>query len=200
MKLYLLYKCPFGHRASFTLQEKQLSFEPQFFQQGKRPPEMEAVGPYAKSPTLFDGDSRVWNAQIVLEYLEDRYPERPLLPASAGERAQVRMLTARIGAELESKLGTVAVETRYKPQKDEAKVAEATRDFLAALGSWDRRLDGRAFLVGDTLTLADITLFTIFPAIKDLAGVEIPREHAHLRAWFDRIAARPAAALLQPAV
>src|SRR4051812_24532017 len=123
MKLYLLYKCPYGHRASFALQEKGLVFEPRFFEQGKRPREMEAVSPYAKSPTLFDGDERVWNAQIVLEYLEDRYPERPLLPTTPSGRAQVRMLIARVASELESRLGTVAVETRYKPKKDEAKVA-----------------------------------------------------------------------------
>ena len=92
MHLYLLYRCPFGHRASIALREKQLAFEPVFFEQGKRPTELEAAGPYAKSPTLFDGESRVWDGQVVLEYLEDRYPERPLAPHDAAGRAQMRML------------------------------------------------------------------------------------------------------------
>jgi glutathione S-transferase len=182
-----------------ALQEKRLPFEPIFFQQGKRPPGLEAVGPYAKSPTLIDGDNKVWDSQIVLEYLEDRYPERPLLPADPAQRATVRMLAARVASELGSKLGTVAVETLYKPQKDEAKVGAATREFLAALEDWDRCVQGRSFLVGDALSLADITLFTVFPAMRNLVGVEIPTELPHLAAWFARMAKRPTAALLEPA-
>jgi glutathione S-transferase len=199
MQLYLLQGCPFGHRASMSLQEKRLPFEPIFFQQGKRPPALEAIGPYAKSPTLIDGDNKVWEAQIVLEYLEDRYPERPLLPADPAQRAAIRMLAARVASELGSKLGTVAIETLYKPQKDEAMVATAVREFSAALADWDRYLDGRSFLVGDALSLADITLFTVFPAMRKLAGVEIPAELSHLSAWFARMTKRPTAALLEPA-
>jgi glutathione S-transferase len=198
MRLYLLYRCPFGHRASIALREKQLPFEPVFFEQGKRPPALEAAGPYAKSPTLFDGDNMVWNAHVVLEYLEDRYPERPLMPADAGLRAEARMLAARVGDELGAKLGTIAVETLYKPQKDEAKIADAKREFLAGLADWDRRLAGRTFLVGDALSLADVTLFTVFPAMRHLAGTEIPPERSHLRAWFSRVASRPSAPLLEP--
>jgi glutathione S-transferase len=198
MHLYLVYGCPFAHRSSFALQEKRIAFEPRFFQQGKRPPELEDVGANAKSPTLFDGDVRVWDSQIVLEYLEDRYPDRPLLPAAANLRARVRMLESLVAQELGSHLGTIAVETIYKPQPDEAKVAEARRGFIAGLDAWNQRLAGREFLVGDALSLADVTLYTVFPAMEHLAGVHIPVELAPLRAWHDRIASRPSAQLLQP--
>jgi glutathione S-transferase len=199
MRLYLLHRCPFGHRASIALREKQLAFEPVFFQRGKRPPELEAVGPHAKSPTLFDGDARVWDAGIVLEYLEDRYPEPRLMPTDAAGRAAVRLLAAEVASDLGAKLGTVAMETLYKPHKDEAKVAEATRDFLAGLAAWDHRLAGRSFLVGDAISLADVTLFTLFPSMRHLGGVEIPPERPALRAWFQRMSARPTTALLEPA-
>jgi glutathione S-transferase len=198
MRLYLVYGCPFGHRASLALQEKRIAFEPVFFQQGKRPPELEAAGGNAKSPTLFDGDVTVWDSQIVLEYLEDRYRDLPLLPADAGPRAQVRMLAALVAQELGSPMGTAVSEILFKPQRDEAKIAEARRAFVAALDAWNQRIAGREFLVGDALSLADVTLYTVFPAINRLAGIEIPVEHAHLRAWYARITARPAAKLLEP--
>jgi glutathione S-transferase len=199
MRLYVVYGCPFGHRASIALREKQLAFEPVLFEQGKRPPEMAAAGPNAKSPTLLDGETKVWNGQVVLEYLEDRYPERALLPGDAAGRAQVRMLIANVATELEPKLGTVVVETQFKPTKDEAKVADATRVFLEALADWDARLAGREFLVGDSISLADVTLFTVFPAIHKLNGTEIPAERANLRAWFERMSARPSTPLIAPA-
>jgi glutathione S-transferase len=198
VRLYLLNGCPFAHRATIVLKEKGLAFEPVFFERAKRPAELEAAGPYAKSPTLFDGDVTVWDSQIVIEYLEDRYPERSLLPKNAAERAEVRMLASRVPQELGAPLGAVVVEMVYKPQRDEAKIAEGTRGFVAALAAWNRRLAGRTFLVGDELSLADVTLYTLFPAIHRLTGTEIPPEHEHLRAWRDRMAARPTTKLVTP--
>jgi glutathione S-transferase len=198
MKLFLLHRCPFGHRASIVVQEKKLAFEPVFFQLGKRPPEMEAVGPYAKSPTLIDGDTKVWDAQIVIEYLQDRYPTPSLLPADATQRAEVRMLVARVGRELESRLGAAVAEVLFKPQRDEAKLEEAKRGFVDALEAWDRHLEGRTFLVGDALSLADVTLYTVFPSMRGVVGTEIPVERRNLRAWHDRMAARPTTKLLEP--
>jgi glutathione S-transferase len=199
MRLYLVYRCPFGHRASITLREKRLPFEPVLFEAGKRPAEMAALGPHAKSPTLLDGETKVWNGQVVLEYLEDRYREPALLPGDAAGRAQVRMLIAKVAIELESRLGAVTVETLFKPTKDEAKVAQAMREFLEALADWDARLAGRDFLVGDSLSLADITLYTVFPAIHQLNGTTIPAERANLRAWLERMSARPSTPLVAPA-
>lgn len=198
MKLFLLYRCPFAHRTTFVLQEKGLSFDPIFFEQGKRPPELEAVSPYAKSPTLIDGETLVWDSQIVIEYLEDRYPNPPLMPSDAAARAEIRMLGTRAAQELAAKLGTVVVERLYKPHPDEAKIIEAKREFVQALDAWDQRLAGRAFLVGDALSLADVTLYTIFPAMLGQADVGIPEDRKHLRAWHDRMAARPSSRLLEP--
>lgn len=198
MKLFLLHRCPFGHRASIVLQEKKLAFEPVFFQVGKRPPEMEAVGPYAKSPTLIDGDTKVWDAQIVIEYLQDRYPTPSLLPADAAQRAEVRMIVARVAREIEPRLGATVMEIHFKPQRDEAKLEEAKRGFVDALEAWDRHLEGRTFLVGDTLSLADVTLYTVFPSMHGLVGTEIPVERKNLRAWRDRMAARPTTKLPAP--
>ena len=145
MKLHLMYQCPFGHRASMALQEKRLTFEPLFFKAGKRPPELEAVGPNAKSPTLFDGDAKVWDSQIVLEYLEDRYPDRPLMPANAVDRAEVRMLAARVHKGLELHLEAAVMAIFGRQPKDEGKIAEASKAFVALLDEWDRRLENRRF-------------------------------------------------------
>ena len=76
MRLYLLHKCPFGHRAAIALREKHLDFDLTFFEAGKRPPELEAVGPRAKSPTLFDDNVKVHDSQVVLEYIEKRTQRR----------------------------------------------------------------------------------------------------------------------------
>jgi glutathione S-transferase len=187
-----------NRRSSSSSKEKKLAFEPVFFQVGKRPPEMEAVGPSAKSPTLIDGDTKVWDSQIVIEYLEDRYPTPSLLPADAAQRAEVRMLAARVGSELGSRLGACVMEILFKPQLDEAALEEGKRGFVDSLKAWDRHLEGRTFVVGDALSLADVTLYTVFPSMHLHVGTEIPVEHQNLCAWRDRMAARPTTKLLEP--
>lgn len=200
-----------------ALLEKALPFQAVFFEHGRRPPELEALGPYAKSPTVFDGDISVWDSQIVLEYLEDRYPQSPLLPGAPARRAEARMLAARVARELEPSMNTVEKQTVLNPMnhkaKDEAKVAQAKREFLDALSDWERLLQpasqdqrfdrrfgpqfDRGFLGGEVPGLADITLFSVFPPMRALAGTEIPSACPQLQAWFERMAARPAARQLR---
>ncbi len=193
MKLYLMARCPFAHRAVMALVEKSLAFERVFYTPQTRPKELDAVSKNAKSPTLFDGDDAVYESAVVLEYLEDKYPASPLFPAGPKGRADVRLVIARINDELAPKFGAVAG-AALSPSRDEAKVAEASQVFLDALGPWNERLAGRTYLVGDALSLADITLYTIFPALEHLAGAKIPADLAHLVAWRDRLASRPSGA------
>jgi glutathione S-transferase len=199
MKLYLVHGCPFAHRATIALHEKAIAFDPHFFKPGARPEELEAVGAYAKSPTLFDDGAIVWDSQVVVEYIEDRYPSPALLPRDPAQRAEVRMLAARVGGELLAKQAPIVAEV-LKPaeQRDQSKIAAASQAFLDALAPWDARLAGRDWVLGDSFGLADIVLYTPFPAIQRLAGVEVPAERSNLRAWLDRMAARPTTKLLSP--
>jgi glutathione S-transferase len=59
-------------------------------------------------------------------------------------------------------------------------------------------LTGHTFLVGDALGLADVTLYTPFVSLDALIGFEIPSEYGPLRAWRERMAARPTTKLLEP--
>jgi glutathione S-transferase len=198
VKLHLLKGCPFAHRAWIALREKNLSFEPVFFDRGKRPPELEALGPRAKSPTLIDGDAKVFDSQAVVEYIEDRYPEPRLMPASPIGRAEVRMFIAQLADELMPKFGAHTFAALFAPVRDETKIADALAALLACLPPFDARLAGRRFVVGDELSLADITMYTPFHSLRMFSAVEIPTELEHLRAWFDGMAARPSTEYPRP--
>jgi len=197
MKLYLLPGCPFAHRATFVLREKGVDFEPVFFDSKARPAELAAAGPNAKSPTLFDGDDVIWDSQIVLEYLEDRFPTPALMPADAQGRATTRMLAATAEKELGPKQGILVQELIIKPQehRDAAKVDAAKRELLALLPAWNARLQPGPFLQGATLGLADVTLYSILGAAERAAGVTIPAELPALQRWYAELAARPSAEL-----
>jgi glutathione S-transferase len=194
LRLYVLQGCPFGHRAAIALAEKQLPFERVAFERGKRPPELEAVSPRAKSPTLFDGQARVYESLAVLEYLEDKYPQLPLMPPTAEGRAEARMFIARVTEELAPRVGAVVAEST-SPNQDGKKLAAALQQLMDNLPTWDRQLAMRTFAVAEALSLADIALYPFFPVLRRAAGVKIGGDLPHLRAWLERMQARPSTAL-----
>lgn len=193
MKLYQIADCPFAWRVRIALEEKRLPFETVFFE-SKRPPELEALSEDAKSPTLVDGDVKLWESLVINEYLEDRYPEPPLLPADPAGRAAVRVAVAVLERKLMPPFSGLMRELVFTPaeKRDPNAVARARTAWREAQALFDGKLDGRGFLAGDELSLADIVLFTPIATSRRLAGEELPAGLDHLRAWFDRLAARPA--------
>jgi glutathione S-transferase len=191
IKLFLVKGCPFAHRAWICLREKNIAFEPIFFERAKRPPELESLSPRAKSPTVFDGDAKIYDSNAVVEYIGERYPEPRLMPVDPIARAQVRMIAAAVGDELMPKFGALAIAALFAATPDPAKIATAKRAILDALPSWNEALAGRTFLVGEELTLADVTLYTPFRSALVDFDTDIPNDLTHLRAWRDRVASRP---------
>ena len=86
---------PYAQKVKIALREKGLAFEaplPGGLGAGGASGDFVEASPRAEVPALVDGEVRVFESTIILEYLEDAYPEPPLRPASPAERARVRML------------------------------------------------------------------------------------------------------------
>src|ERR687888_195904 len=94
--MVLLYEhplSPYAQKVKIALAEKGIEFEcrlPDFM--SGRDDAFAAANPRLEVPALVDGDTRVFDSTIILEYIEDRWPTPPLLPAAPAERARVRML------------------------------------------------------------------------------------------------------------
>jgi stringent starvation protein A len=200
MKLYQVATCPFAHRARIVLEEKKLPCSIIYFEPHARPSELARVSPDARSPTLFDesGNTWVWDSLVVIEYLEERYPDVPLMPKDAGARAHARLLMRGVESKLLPTVGPIVDELVHKPAeaRDPKKLAELLPRFHEALGPWQARLAIQNFLLGDEFTLADIALYTPLYSMAGLVGAEraIPKTLTHLLAWRDRIAQRPSTA------
>jgi glutathione S-transferase len=199
MKIFQVQGCPFAHRARIALEEKKLRYEVSYFSPKERPAELTALGQDAKSPTILDDDgTAVWNSLVVLEYLEERYPNVPLMPGDAAVRARVRLLTRDVEEHLMAAGYFIAQEVVGKPaaERDQAKVREGLVRIHDALVPWEERLDGKTFLVDQRFTFADIVLFTPLYSLSKLLGGQgdVPASHRSLREWYLRIASRPSTA------
>jgi len=89
--MVLLYEhplSPYAQKVKIALAEKGVAFEcrlPDFM--SGRDDAFAAANPRLEVPALVDGDTRVFDSTIILEYIEDRWPTPPLLPAAPAERA-----------------------------------------------------------------------------------------------------------------
>ena len=186
---------PYAWRVQLVLEEKGLPYEPVLlsFSQGEhKSPEHLARSPHGKVPAITDDGVTLYESTPIVEYLEERYPDRPLLPRDPAGRARVRIEEFEAALYFGDAFREVAQRVFFAPpgQRDEAAIESARAKLRALLRALDTRTQRRgAFLMGDTLTRADIAWLP-FVEIAGRAGVE-PDEASALRAWRDRMRRRP---------
>ena len=104
MKLYTYFRSSAAFRVRIALNLKGLAYEPQFVHLPKgrhREPAYAAVNPQALVPALeLDDGRRLAQSMAIIEYLEERHPEPPLLPKEPMARARVRALSQLVACEI----------------------------------------------------------------------------------------------------
>ena len=97
---------PYAQKVKIALLEKGVSFEahlPEGIVTGTAMEEFMAASPRGEVPALVEGDDvRLFDSTIMLEYIEDRWPQPPLLPTGPLERARVRMIEDAIDTHVEA--------------------------------------------------------------------------------------------------
>ena len=152
-----------------------------------------AMNPHGRIPVLQDGDTAVWESHAILRYLAARYggvqfwPETPAVRSHADrwmDFAQTALQQSFHG-------GVFWGFYRMPPDKRHwksinAALAQSARD----LGQFEKQLDGRRFLLGDTITLADIPAGAMLYRYFEL---EIERlSLSNVERWYDALKERPA--------
>jgi glutathione S-transferase len=180
--LYNAARCPYVARVRILLAEKGLEYETVEIDLSDRPAWYYEKNPTGRVPTIEEDDGPpLPESAVIMEFLEERYPEPPLLPADPADRAAVRLLIFRDG-ELTSPY--------YALRREEDGARE---QFDAALGRFDSLLAERPYLSGAEYGLADIALVPWFLRARDMLGVEYDGFPA-LADWLARLEQRPAIA------
>lgn len=198
----LLYEhplSPYAQKCKIALREKGVPFEARLpagvgagagFEEA-----FLAASPRGEVPALVDGDARLFDSTILLEYIEERWPEPPLLPASPAERARARMIEE-------------AMDTHYEPinwalgevhffRRAEGELARTLIEQAAAqAAAWRRWLEGRLgdrpWFDGERFGRADLS---VVPYLNGSRGFGLePEPGSRLARWLARANERPAVA------
>ena len=167
MRLIDAARCPYCARVRLALAEKELDYETVEVDLADRPPWLlELNPPSGRVPVLDDGFT-LPESEVIMAFLEERYPGRPLLPADPLERARARLLVHRF----DESLGT---------------------DYYAFRRGGPNELAARleALEVGQSL-FADLAYVPWVIRARDLLGVELPERIA---AWLTKLEQRPSIA------
>ena len=129
---------------------------------------------------LVDGGAVIYESAIINEYLEEKYPDVPLMPRDVSQRARARLWIDFCN----SRVHGATHEIVHGSEPDKAKV-ELKRHFA----SLDREMAGKDFLAYG-YSLADITFIPVFLR-QQRYGVPIDDSLPHLKRWMERLLARP---------
>lgn len=182
-------------RALWALRELGADFEfiPVNLAAGEaQTPEFLRLNPAGKLPVLVDGDLVLTESAAIVLYLAEKHPEHGLLPSDLKTRAQVYKWVMFAMTELEQPLWRIARHTFIYPEGKRlpADIDLARADFRQMAAVLDRHMQGRTYIVGDSVTAADcVTAYLMDWANEQGLLDDFPQ----LRAYMDRMYARPTA-------
>ena len=181
LTLYDAARCPYCARARIMLAEKQSEFETTEIDLTDRPAWIYEKNSTGRVPVIEEDAWLLPESSVILEYLEERYPDPPLLPADPGDRALARVLIFRHDD---------FTKPYYALRREEDGAADAFDRELAKL---DVLLEGQQWLTGAAFGLADIAYVPWILRARDVLGVDLDRFEA-LTGWLERMLERPSVA------
>jgi glutathione S-transferase len=199
MKLWSGTLSPFSTKVRIALAEKGLTAEiaeipwSRASLWGPKPKAFLSVSPKGEVPVLEDEGLAIVDSTVINEYLEEAYPDTPLMPAEPPARAECRMWEDMADHHMASQLTILIREVFMKPEeeRDAALVAATIEHYGGYLGAMERRLADRDYLCG-AFGLADIASW-IGLAFAQTLGVDTSQLPA-VQAWYARVGERPAVA------
>jgi glutathione S-transferase len=193
IKLYDFISSPNCQRVKVVLAEKKLPYEmvPVDLKKGEqKKPEYLKLNPYGKVPVLIDGATVLYESLIINEYLEEKYPEPPLMPKDPARRAKIRILIDYGMNHVDAPYQTIRKEMmKDEKERDQAVIDKARQELKNLLGRFERELGDQPYLAGD-FSLADAALIPRFTRLEGMGVLPDP-SLPRVVAWVKRMKDRP---------
>ncbi|MDZ7803190.1 MAG: glutathione S-transferase N-terminal domain-containing protein [Thiohalophilus sp.] len=178
MTLFSGNTCPYCHMVRIVLAEKGINYDIHNVDLGDTPEDLKDLNPYNEVPTLVDRDLVLFEHQVIMEYLDERFPHPPLMPVDPVSRARNRMMLHRIERDwyrLAHQLGN--------PGTASDKVRKELRDSLMSVSPI---FDQKPFFLGEEFSLIDCTVIPLLWRLPSY-GIELPSAAKPLIDYAERM-------------
>jgi glutathione S-transferase len=206
LELFWISGSPFSWRVMLTLEAKQIPYSAHLLQAARgdnKKPEYLALNPRGKVPTLRDGDVIVSESIAIMEYVEKKFPARPMFGRTALETATIWRAISEFSSYLQAPLLRVAGPLLAGKMRDAAAdVRAALPEVRAELGKLESRLTYIPWLAGADLTAADTTVYPFLAlllrgALKEAGGqleldlLPFYDRYPRLATWMELVEQQP---------
>jgi RNA polymerase-associated protein len=184
MVLYSDSTSPAGHCVRLVLGEKDINVEINYVEDGERPEALIEINPYNSVLTLIDRDLVLYDEQIIMEYLDERFPHPPLLPVDPVSRAGNRQLRFRVLKDLYSLIDDIE-------SSDSAKSSNAQKNMKDNLTAIAPAFMQKPYFMSDDYTLVDCCMAPLLWRLSKY-GVKLPVSASPVEQYADRLFEREA--------
>lgn len=151
MTLYSGTTCPFSHRCRIVLFEKGMDFQVIDVDLTNKPEDLAVINPYNRVPVLVERELVLYEANIINEYIDERFPHPQLMPADPVMRARARLFLHNFEDQLFDHIGDI--------ESGNAKVAEkartTVRDNLTQIAPIFNKQE---YMLGDEFSMLDVAI------------------------------------------
>ncbi|MDP0562349.1 MAG: glutathione S-transferase N-terminal domain-containing protein [Candidatus Endonucleobacter sp. (ex Gigantidas childressi)] len=175
----------YSHRVRVVLAEKGVAVSVQHVSPDNLPQELSDLNPYNTLPTLVDRDLVLYEPNVMMEYLDERFPHPPLLPVYPVSRAQSRLMIHRI-----QKDWCVLVDAIVDPKVKGTPTNRARKVLRESLQAAECIFSEKPFFMSDELTLVDCCIVPVLWRLPSI-GVELPKHSKAIGQYAERMFARP---------
>lgn len=184
MTLYSGTTCLFSHRCRIVLYEKGMDFQIVDVDLYNMPEDLAVMNPYNRVPVLVERDLILYEANIINEYIDDRFPHPQLIPADPVMRARARLFLFRFELELFSQID--AIEQGHQKTADKARAV--IRDNLTQIAPVFVK---QKYMLGEEFSMLDVAIAPLLWRL-DHYGIQLGKQAAPLMKYAERLFSRPA--------
>ena len=183
MKLYSNSVDPFSHRCRIVLFEKGMDFEVIDVDFNNKSEDLNVLSPYADAPVLVERDLVLTDANIINEYIDERFPHPQLMPPDPVMRARARLFLR----DFENQL---FVHMKDLESGDKSKKDQARKTITETLIQVNPILNKQPYLLYEEYSMLDVAMAPLLWRL-DHYEIKLPQSCAPLLKYADKIFKRP---------
>jgi RNA polymerase-associated protein len=186
MTLYSGSNDPYSHRARIVLAEKGVTFDLYEVDVDSQVDALVEINPYNTVPTLVDRDLVLYESEIIMEYLDERFPHPPLMPVYPVARARSRLLFHRVNRDWYTLMNKILAR-----HSDPVTVEESRKALQESMMSVVPMFKEMPFFMSEEFSLVDCAIAPLLWRLKYM-GITLPPEGKLLHEYGKRLFSREA--------